>query len=160
MCVFCVAGYRSVECVRIMRWWSSNFVQWTLQNLGSVDYSHIAILEPPCFSSRRLIYFRGGDLPPSLSSPPPTSVFYLYRIIHLPGRHLSPSHHTNTPVPLPDPSLSVTSPSSPPSLPPHLPDSRLRHSLAAAKISYNLDLICFLSAACLRHGSWRFPLPS
>ena len=36
VCV-CVTGYQSLECVQIMRWWSSNLGQRPLWNLGSVD---------------------------------------------------------------------------------------------------------------------------
>ena len=46
LCV-CVTGHRSVEYVRIMRWLNSNLGQWPLQNLGSVAYSYVFIIDLP-----------------------------------------------------------------------------------------------------------------
>ena len=46
LCV-CVTGHQSVDCVRIMRWWISNFRQLPLPHLVSVAYCYIAILDPP-----------------------------------------------------------------------------------------------------------------
>ena len=46
MCV-CITGHWSVECIWIMRRWSSNLGNLPLWNLGSVTYCYIAILDPP-----------------------------------------------------------------------------------------------------------------
>ena len=41
----CVPVNQYVECFVIMRWWISNLGQWPLQNLGSVTYCYVSILE-------------------------------------------------------------------------------------------------------------------
>ena len=43
----CVTGHRSVEYVRIIRRWSSNLRHWPLQNLGSIAYCCVFIIDPP-----------------------------------------------------------------------------------------------------------------
>ena len=92
---------------------------------------------------------------------PSTNVrFSPHGILCPPGRHLSPSYHTNTPVPLHHPSIYVTSPSTPPSPSPRLSYSRRHLSLAAAKISSNVTLICFSSYACLHHSTRSLLHPS
>ena len=84
--------------------------------------------------------FRGGHPPPAPTLPPPKSVLSLHRIIRPPGRHLSLSQNTDTPVPFPHLSLSVIPPSSHPSPLPCLTYSCQRRSLASAKISSNTVL--------------------
>ena len=66
----CFLGHRSVACVQMMRWWSSNLRQWPLRNLGSVailnTYSRPSF--PTCLNRFCIV---PGFLPHS--PPPPTS---------------------------------------------------------------------------------------
>ena len=94
VCV-CVAKHQPVECVQIMRWWSSNLRQRPLRNLGSVANCYLLVyLSRTLLSYRFLIYFRGGGNTPLLNRHPTTNVS-LHRIIYPPGRHLSPSQNTD-----------------------------------------------------------------
>ena len=72
MCV-CVSSHQTVECVQIMRWWSSNLIQGRLRSLGSVANCYVLVyLTRPSLSSRFLISFRGGHPPPDPTPPPLT----------------------------------------------------------------------------------------
>ena len=58
-----------MKCVQIIRLCSSNVGQWPLQNLGSVVYFYISILDPPRPLSFCLMSFwEGGGIPPWLET--------------------------------------------------------------------------------------------
>ena len=135
----CVTHHWSVEFFLIIRWWSSHLGQWPIWNLGSFAYWYIAIVDLP----RPLllpsdVLFGGGGGAPSQTPPPPKYFLSPYRIICLPGRHMSLSQHTDTPVPLPHPSRSVTSSCTSTFPLPGLPDLHCRHSLATDEITSNI----------------------
>ena len=141
--------------------WISNLGKQPLQNLGSVAYCYIAILAPPLPLLPSSDVLLGGGASPSCPNTPATDVRLVSAQDYLPpGSHLSPSQNTDTNVPLPQPSLSVTSPLNLILPSPHLPNSCHRRSLAASGMSSNVTLSCFSDSACLHHGTWIFPPPS
>ena len=119
MCVcVCVASHQPVECVRIMMWWSSNHGQGPLRSLGSVaNYYVLFYLTHPSHSPPLLIFFQGGQLPPSPTLPTPTCLLTLSSD-HLGVTYLRPS------IPMPPSTtllITVRAPPLQPSLAPVTP---------------------------------------
>ena len=64
VCCVCVSGNQPVECVQIMRRWSSNLGQGPLKSLGSVTNCYILVyLTHPFLYSQFIIYFFGRGSP-------------------------------------------------------------------------------------------------
>ena len=130
------------------------FQPWTLTtpDLGSFTYCYVAyLLELP----HPLL------LTSNVPSLPPLYFSFHHRIIRPPGFPSSPSKHNQNPVsPLLSPSLPNTDSSSPPSLPPHLSDSRRHRYLAATEIFFNVPPSCCYTPSCRNHGSRNFPSPA
>ena len=81
VCV-CVTGHQSLECVQIMRWWTSNIVQWPIRNLGYVTYCYTAIIDPthPLPLPPNIL---PGEADPSWPKTPSTNVHILSTQDHL-----------------------------------------------------------------------------
>ena len=63
VCV-CVAGHQTVECIQIIRWWSSNLRKVPLRSLGSFANCYLLVyFNRHSHSSHPLIYFKGGGTP-------------------------------------------------------------------------------------------------
>ena len=101
VCV-CVTVHKTVECVQIMRWWSSNLVQGILRRLGSVANGYVLVyLTRPSHSSRLLVSFQGGHPPPAPTknntNMSPHRIILPHGINMSPSQHTDASHHDPTP---------------------------------------------------------------
>ena len=159
MCV-CVTGHRSVGYVQTMRWRSSNLGQQPLQNLGSVAYCYVNILDPPrpLFQPPNVLL---GEATPSCLDKPSTNAHRVSAQYH-PTNWPSP---VSVPVyqcswPLPYHFLSVLSFSDNPLLLLRLLDYRRRRTLAANKILSTVTFSWFSAVTCLHHFTCSFLPPS